>query len=299
MLRSYRGIIFALIGLVSIGAGEPPKTQIQAEATKEKQEIAKSLESIATSLQRANESSDATKPCANDEEDRNSDLCAQWKAADAASDAARWAWWQLVAGMIGLLLGLVTMGAAIAAAWFAKGARDETKRSADLADSSLEYTKIVTQRQIEAFVYIGSASYHDKPIEYSFDNQNFGIVTFTVQNFGKTMAYDVSLTMDVLAPDFTGDGGKRVLAEEKFGGEFYPSGRIREYTIEFPWPDNFKRKIIANYTEIEIEFAIAYKLDSQESEIFTSHEGRMVAFLSKESDRVDFVPPYKGWHTND
>jgi hypothetical protein len=206
------------------------------------------------------------------------------------------AWWaqvMAVAALIGMALSAVGV-------WLVYTTFRETKRSADLANSSLEYTKIVTQRQIEAFVYIGSATYHDKPSEQFFHDQEFGIVTFTVQNFGKTMAYDVSLTMDVLAPDFKGDPGKIVVAEEKFGGEFYPAGRIREYRIEFQWRDDLRRKIIANYGEdIEIQFVIAYKPDSQESETFTSHEGRMVAYLSKDSDRADFVPPYKGWHTSD
>lgn len=52
---------------------------------------------------------------------RTSQLCAQWKAADAAADSARWSWWQLVVGA-GTLL------AAFAAAIYARLAVAETRK---------------------------------------------------------------------------------------------------------------------------------------------------------------------------
>lgn len=48
-------------------------------------------------------------PCPKGQDDRRSDLCAQWKAADSAADAAWWAKWQTFlsfAGIAGLLYSL-------------------------------------------------------------------------------------------------------------------------------------------------------------------------------------------------
>lgn len=230
--------------------------------------------------------------CLYEADDKQREYDATQQDLVAQKTSALWAYIMGAAAVIGM--GLSVIGVFLVWTTFR-----ETKRSADLANSSLEYTKIITQRQIEAFVYIGSATYYDKLIEDAFDHREFGVVAFTLQNFGKTIAYDVSVTIDVLAPDFEGGGGKPVLAEEKFGSEFYPAGRSREYRVEFPWRDDLKSQIIRHFDHLEIEFSITYNLDSEESELHACHEGRMLAALSKDSDRADFVPPYKGWHTND
>lgn len=57
--------------------------------------------------------------CEPDREDRESDLCAQWKAADAAQSSANAAW---TLGIVGLAIGAFTLGAAVCAAAFAKRA---------------------------------------------------------------------------------------------------------------------------------------------------------------------------------
>lgn len=75
--------------------------------------------------------------CHQGEANRDSDLCAQWYAADSAYEASIWTrrtgW---ITG-VGLLVGAITMGAAIAAALFARDAADHTKRSADIAEDNL------------------------------------------------------------------------------------------------------------------------------------------------------------------
>lgn len=193
------------------------------------------------------------------------------------------------------LLGIGLSGVGVYLVWTTF---QETKRGADLAKSSLDYTKMITQRQVEAIVYFAGAEYQDKPEEDVFDLSSFGIVTFSLQNFGKTIAYNVEATIDILAPDFDGTG-QLVLAEEKFGREFYPAGRTREYKIEFRWPTGLKKKIVSSYQPIEIAFSIIYQLDSGEGELHADHEGSMLAFLTGESSRADFIPPYKGWHTSE
>jgi hypothetical protein len=90
--------------------------------------------------------------CADGREDRHSDLCAQWKAADGASDAARYSWWQLTLGWVGLAFGAVTMAAAAAAAVFAKKAADETKRGADAAERSITETQRIGEAQVRCYI---------------------------------------------------------------------------------------------------------------------------------------------------
>lgn len=80
-------------------------------------------------------------PCGPDQYGSNDDLCAQWKAADAAVDAATWSWWQMMIAAGGLLVGAVTMAAAIAAAIFAKKAAVETEKSATAALDSVAETR--------------------------------------------------------------------------------------------------------------------------------------------------------------
>ncbi len=209
----------------------------------------------------------------------------------AQRTSALWAGIMAVAALVGI--GLSGVGVYLVWTTFR-----ETKRSSDLAKSSLDYTKMITQRQVEAIVYFAAAHYEDKPRRPTATVRDIGIIKFSLVNYGKTIAYDVEATIDVLAPDFEGDGSRVVLAEEKFGKEFYPAGRKREYEIEFTWPDGIKREIISRYDAIEIEFKITYGLYADDTEISAVHEGSMLAFLGHDRERVDFVPPYKGWHTN-
>jgi hypothetical protein len=51
----------------------------------------------------------ADRGCPNGPEDRSSDLCAQWKAADAAADAAKYSFWGLLATIVGTILLIVTL----------------------------------------------------------------------------------------------------------------------------------------------------------------------------------------------
>ena len=62
---------------------------------------------------------------------RSSDLCAQWKAADASASAADAAW---LVGAIGSVIGLLTLGAAAAAAIFARDAARHTESGAGQAE---------------------------------------------------------------------------------------------------------------------------------------------------------------------
>lgn len=76
---------------------------------------------------------DPNKPCEQGRDDRNSDLCAQWKAADATKDSAVWTERTFWLGIAGAVVGFLTLAAAAAAAWFAKRAAIATEKTVDEA----------------------------------------------------------------------------------------------------------------------------------------------------------------------
>jgi len=78
----------------------------------------------------------STDPCYKAKDQNVAAFCAQWKAADAAQSSADATWWTVYVGASGLALAIITMAAAIAAAFFAKKAADETRRGADAAHNA-------------------------------------------------------------------------------------------------------------------------------------------------------------------
>lgn len=115
-----RAARFLALGVAAfaLGAAQPKDAARQPNDTAGR-DVAESLQNIATTLHRANKPSEHDKPCNKGGEDRGSDLCAQWKAADAAKSSADATW---AFGYVGSLLGLLTLAAAGAAAWYARKA---------------------------------------------------------------------------------------------------------------------------------------------------------------------------------
>lgn len=110
--------------------------------------------------------------CPDRRDDRNSDLCAQWKAADAANESAVWTGRVGIMTGGGLLIGALTLLAAVAAAKFARDAARETKRSADLAESalrSLERPYLVLEIVKSGVERLGKKTTFG-PVEYRFKN---------------------------------------------------------------------------------------------------------------------------------
>ena len=117
--------ILAAIGGLALLAAKPG-----GEGQPQQQQIAKA-EIASTGKPAALHEPDPTpaseKPCAKGQHDHASDLCAQWKAADAASSAADAAW---LFGYAGATIGLMTLLAAAAAAIYARSASIHTETSA-------------------------------------------------------------------------------------------------------------------------------------------------------------------------
>ena len=108
---SYRYIVVALAGL-TLAAGPTSGNNSKRKLNETSQEIGQTLKNIAASnevLAKATDTGEYQKPCRHDARDNQSDLCAQWTAANAATEAARWAWWSMLVGSFGTVGVLITI----------------------------------------------------------------------------------------------------------------------------------------------------------------------------------------------
>jgi hypothetical protein len=173
-------------------AAAPPKND-RAQADREtQQDIAKSLRQIATAANRSHEASNINGECSERQEYRRSDLCAQWKAADAARSAADAAW---LFGILGAAIGVLTLAAAVAAALFAgraathtKTGADEAKRSADAAETNVKVARESLAAENRAWIEIGELTHGDLQFDGSYIILK---VAFKMTNIGQTVALNV------------------------------------------------------------------------------------------------------------
>lgn len=114
----YKAGFAALMGLTLIGASPPTKDAPSFRAATKTEAVRGQSKAVSED-----------QGCLRGREDRKSNTCAQWKAADAAADAAQAAWRQAFIGWIGLILGGITMTAAIAAAFYARSASIHADRA--------------------------------------------------------------------------------------------------------------------------------------------------------------------------
>lgn len=177
MFRSYQSIIVAAFGwLIFGGASPPPKGGDQPEETAPSESINQAANSIATAIRESIGSPDKDVGCKQGHDERNSDLCAQWKAADAAKDAAQYALWGLLVGIAGTGLLFVTF----------------------------RETRKVSRAQLRAYVSITPGSLK------IVDGKNGKTITASlkIKNSGQTPAYEVVWSGNVVplsteqAPDF-------------------------------------------------------------------------------------------------
>lgn len=189
MLRGYRLAFCAAFGWLIAAAASPGGHRSETEETKTQQQISHSLERIASALDEANKPKREAKDCAEGANDRKSDLCAQWKAADAARASAISADQTVTISVIGLILGAVTMGAAIAAAIFAKVAADHTRRGADVAVKLQRYS--IYENKPWLFLHYTDSNMYPKISNDLFTSY------LQVRNTGKTRAEHVILKMEL------------------------------------------------------------------------------------------------------
>lgn len=139
-------------------------------------------------------------PCENPQGRDESDLCAQWEAANAATDAAQYALWQTLLaafGTVGVLVSLYytrrALKLAIESTEDAEKALQFASRNADAAQDLVEVSRQTAGRQLRAYVYLDSADIgivrRSRAVGGGFD------VTFkmTFKNYGQTPAKNVIL----------------------------------------------------------------------------------------------------------
>lgn len=170
MLRGYRCIVLAAVGWLILVASTP-SAKTSPEKDTADQDIAAAGKPTDLAVNRSIQPDEHDKPCAKGEQNRNSDLCAQWEAADAAVDSATWAEKTYKLGIIGTVLGAITMAAAIAAAFYA--------RSAALHAGGAHKAFISAERAILRIVSAGVANARGGEL----DRQ---LVAFTIKNIGRT-----------------------------------------------------------------------------------------------------------------
>lgn len=192
--RNWR-LIFAVAGLTLLAAS-PPKDAGSQPADRASTDIGKSLSDIAASLKQTSAPSQHDKPCREGQDDRSSDLCAQWKAADAAQSASRAAWW---IGCVSGLIGALTLAAAWSAAKWAKNAAGHTgdgaaqaQRAAKAAEDTLALTREVSNADLRAWM---SVELNCKEIRRT-DNFVTISIKASLKNEGKTPALRVAISLD-------------------------------------------------------------------------------------------------------
>lgn len=101
MSRGYRCILIALVGWLSLAAQQPAANTQESETSTNLSKAAPQVAAPPVQTVKPVESPKLERPCESGNDDRESDLCAQWKAADAARDAADWTRWGAIIGIIG------------------------------------------------------------------------------------------------------------------------------------------------------------------------------------------------------
>lgn len=150
MSRGYRIIILATVGWLILASAPTPSDKSQYKQTETSKAVPESAQSIAVSLSGPVEviqRPEAKPPCGPRKYSSDDDLCAQWKAADAATDGARWSFWSLIlaaVGTIGVLISLYYTRKAVLAA-------EDATRDADLALAIAERNANAAALQVETF----------------------------------------------------------------------------------------------------------------------------------------------------
>jgi len=189
MPRGYRCIVLAAVGLLILGASPQDGSKIGGNEANAEGQIANSLGTIANALKAASESKPEAAACPVGDEDRKSELCAQWKAADAAADSAYWNWTTFVIGIIGTVLGTVTMGAAIAAAWYAREAARHTEAGARAANDALIDTRAANALLLRPYIAIVPLK---EDLGSKLDWSPEGFLRFAIENFGQVPSRQVN-----------------------------------------------------------------------------------------------------------
>lgn len=215
------------------------------------------------------------KPCVAGQDDRTSDLCAQWKAADATKEAADWtrlAYWLV---LVGTVFGGLTLLAAVAAARYARDAALHTKYGAEAANNSFELTRrqiFIENRPLVSIgaELIGNLYWTEGQISINVDVQ--------ISNVGSAPAFEVKVGITpvpviVRAKEEVREFTKQI-QNDVINSEFIGDTLIQGTTLSARHGVSFEIKSHGSPSMIFLEFIIFvhYKgiINAESTNCFTS-----------------------------
>jgi hypothetical protein len=146
MLRGYRRyFVAAVVGLALVGSAQAKETDSAKAQQPSAQKVGNVAQPALPPLIRTLSADDPDPNCGSYKYQSNADLCAQWKAADAAYSAARAAW---ILGALGILVSGFTLFFAARAAHWAKQAALHTEQGAKAADLAVIETAKATESNL-------------------------------------------------------------------------------------------------------------------------------------------------------
>ena len=138
------------------------------------------------------QSAEYQRPCGQGDDNRNSDLCAQWKAAEGASEAAYWARWQVwlaLAGTIGLFVTIYytrkALLLAVESAADADAALSIATRNADAAQQQVEVSRQVAYDEIRPWVKLRTLG---ESLRFLHSGEAAASLQFELENVGASPA---------------------------------------------------------------------------------------------------------------
>jgi hypothetical protein len=157
---------FAVLGLLVL-CGQHPVAAVKSEELQTDRRVGDALENIAQTYSEQTkraENASESQPCEAGDDKRDSDLCAQWKAADAAEKAASWA---AFAGWFG---GLSFLGVVVAIV---------------VAFHSNWIARDTARRQLRAYMILKDATFQNRGVGEA------AVCILRIENTGSTPAYGV------------------------------------------------------------------------------------------------------------
>lgn len=128
MARGFRCVLLLAMAL-ALSASNQPDVKGGGKQTATENAVSSSLQDIAASYDQASKRAESTEKqeaeCGPEKYASNTNLCAQWKAADAAANSAWWAWAGFLLGFGSLIGVIAALGIALHSNWIA---RDTAKR---------------------------------------------------------------------------------------------------------------------------------------------------------------------------
>lgn len=265
MSGGYRCIVLAAVGWLILTGANHPHAKAEHEQTEAQQAIANHLGNLAASYEAERaEKAQAPKetgPCGQRQYGGNADLCAQWKAADAAADSAWWAWASGIMSFASVIGIVIALGLTVWSNWIARtSARLQLRAYPDF--DGVEFSRVA-----------GAA-----PL--GFGRRKLSV---RVKNYGQTPASAVALKL--VYSLIGAKGTEQVLSkthDEKSFASIAPTDHIGyEPLIDLPLEllKRIENDAIQFRVWVRVEFTDAFENARTLESAFDSRSGKIFSFV--------------------